>query len=85
MTVCAKVVYANGHVVRNSAGEAIHSPHFRVYFPIARPGADVVAGTQGMDYTGLLSVWMPWQPGQDPAIVHQVATELSTKLDVEIR
>lgn len=85
MTVCAKVVNANGHVVRNSAGEAAMSPYFRVYFVTARPGTDVVAGARGFEHTGLLSVWMPWQPGQDPAIAHRVATELATKLDVEVR
>ncbi|WP_165945733.1 ATP-grasp domain-containing protein [Micromonospora sp. KC606] len=85
MTVCAKVIYANGHVVRNSPGEAMHSPYFRVYFPTARPGTEVVAGARGFDYTGLLSVWMPWQPGQDPAVVHAVATDLATKLDFEVR
>jgi len=84
MTVCAKVVYANGYVVRNSVGDALHSPYFRVYFAVGRPGTDVVAGTRGFDYTGLLSVWMPWKPGQDPSIVHGVATELATKLDLEI-
>jgi hypothetical protein len=85
MTVCAKVVYANGHVVRNSVGDAIHSPNFRAYFAMARPGTDVVAGARGIEYTGLLSVWMPWRPGQSPSIVHGVATELATKLDLEVR
>lgn len=85
MTVCAKHVNANGHVVRNSVGEAAMSPYFRVYFATARPGTDVVAGARGFDYTGLLSVWMPWQPGQDPAVVHRVATELAAKLDVDVR
>ncbi|MBO4210566.1 ATP-grasp domain-containing protein [Micromonospora echinofusca] len=84
MTVCAKVVYANGLVVRNSVGEAIHSPYFRVYFPVARPGTNVVADERGIEFTGLLSVWMPWEPGQDPARVHRVAEELAGKLDVEI-
>jgi hypothetical protein len=85
MTVCAKVVYANGHVVRNSVGDAIHSPYFRTYFAMAKPGTDVVAGARGIEFTGLLSVWMPWRPGQSPSIVHAVATDLATKLDVEVR
>jgi hypothetical protein len=84
MTVCAKVVYANGRVVRNSVGEAVHSPYFRVYFALAKPGTDVVADARGIDFTGLLSVWMPWRPGQDPAIVHAVALDLASKLDVEV-
>ena len=70
MTVCAKVVYANGHVkVRNSVGEAIHSPYFRTYYAMAKPGTDVVAGARGIEFTGLLSVWMPWRSGQSPGIV----------------
>ncbi|MCX4746931.1 ATP-grasp domain-containing protein [Kitasatospora sp. NBC_01287] len=85
MTVCAKVVYSNGTVVRNSVGEAIHSPHFRVYFATAKPGRVVAAGTQGFDATGLLSVWMPWQPGQDPSVVHNVAKELAQQLDIDVR
>jgi hypothetical protein len=84
MTVCAKVVYANGHVVRNSVGEAIHSPYFRTYYAMAKPGTDVVAGARGIEFTGLLSVWMPWQPGQSPAVVHRVATALADRLDLEI-
>lgn len=85
MTVCAKVVYANGHVVRNSVGDAIHSPNFRAYFAMARPGTDVVAGARGIEYTGLLSVWMPWSPGQSPSVVHALAAELATRLDLEVR
>ncbi|WP_158588151.1 ATP-grasp domain-containing protein [Actinomadura logoneensis] len=86
MTVCAKVVYANGKVIRNSVGEAIHSPYFRVYFASAKPGAEVVAsGNKGFDFTGLLSVWMPWSPGQDPSVVHTVAKELAQRLDVDVR
>ncbi|GGY07947.1 ATP-grasp domain-containing protein [Streptomyces djakartensis] len=84
MTVCAKVVYRNGRVVRNSVGEAMHSPYFRTYFPVAKPGTDVVSGEKGFDFTGLLSVWHPWQPGQDPAVVHDVARALAEKLDVEV-
>jgi hypothetical protein len=84
MTVCAKVVYANGHVARNSVGDAIHSPYFRAYFAMAKPGTEVVAGARGIEFTGLLSVWMPWQPGQSPSMVHGVATELATKLDIEV-
>ena len=84
MTVCAKVVYANGRVVRNSVGEAIHSPYFRTYYAMAKPGTDVVAGARGIEFTGLLSVWMPWQPGQSPAVVHGVATALAGRLDLEI-
>jgi biotin carboxylase len=84
MTVCAKVVYANGRVVRNSVGEAIHSPYFRTYYAMAKPGTDVVAGARGIEFTGLLSVWMPWQPGQSPAVVHGVATALADRLDLEI-
>jgi biotin carboxylase len=84
MTVCAKVVYAQGRIVRNSVGEALHSPYFRVYYPVAAPGSLVRSGTKGFDYTGLLSVWMPWQPGQSPEVVHSVAKELATKLDFEV-
>lgn len=84
MTVCAKVVYANGRVVRNSVGEAIHSPYFRVYWPVAKPGTNVVADERGIEFTGLLSVWMPWRPGQSPDRVHNVAKELAGLLDVEI-
>jgi biotin carboxylase len=84
MTVCAKVVYANGHVVRNSVGEAIHSPYFRTYFAMAKPGTEVVAGARGIEFTGLLSVWMPWRPGQSPAAVHGVAMDLADRLDLEI-
>jgi biotin carboxylase len=84
MTVCAKVVYANGLVIRNSVGAAIHSPYFRTYYAMAKPGTKVVAGARGIEFTGLLSVWMPWRPGQDPAIVHGVATELAGQLDLEI-
>jgi biotin carboxylase len=85
MTVCAKVVYANGHVVRNSVGEAIHSPFFRTYYAMAKPGTSVVAGARGIEFTGLLSVWSPWRPGQSPAAVHAVAHELAGQLDLEIR
>ena len=80
MTVCAKVVYANGHVVRNSVGEALHSPYFRTYYAMAKPGTDVVAGARGIEFTGLLSVWMPWRSGQSPGIVHGVARNWRTGL-----
>jgi len=84
MTVCAKVIYAEGKVLRNSTGEALHSPYFRVYYPVAKPGAEVHSGTRGVDYTGLLSIWMPWQPGQDPAVAHEMACEVAAKLDVVV-
>ncbi|MFJ8196356.1 acetyl-CoA carboxylase biotin carboxylase subunit family protein [Streptomyces sp. NPDC096152] len=84
MTVSAKVIYRNGRVVRNSVGEAMHSPYFRTYFPVAKPGTDVVSGENGFDFTGLLSVWHPWEPGQDPAVVHEVARSLAEMLDVEV-
>jgi hypothetical protein len=51
---------------------------------MAKPGTTVVAGARGIEFTGLLSVWMPWRPGQDPAVVHRVATELAGRLDLEI-
>jgi biotin carboxylase len=84
MTVCAKVIYAEGKVIRNSVGEAMHSPYFRVYYPVAKPGSEVRSGTKGFDYTGLLSIWMPWQPGQNPKVVHDMAKELAGQLDLHV-
>lgn len=85
MAVCAKVIYADGEVSRNSVGAALHSPNFRAYYPVAKPGARVAAAPRGFDVTGLLSVWAPWRPGQDPSCVHSVAHDLAEKLDLEVR
>lgn len=85
MTTCNKVIFATGTVVRNGAGETVHSPYFRAYYPMARPGERVAAAPSGFDTVGTLSVRAPWQPGQSPAVVHAVADDLATGLDIEIR
>jgi hypothetical protein len=85
MTTCNKVIFATGTVVRNSAGETVHSPHFRAYYPMARPGERVAAAPAGFDTVGTLSVRTTWKPGQPPARVHAVAQDLAAQLDIEIR
>lgn len=85
MTTCNKVLFGTGFVVRNSAGDTVHSPYFRAYYPMARPGEHVAAAPAGFDTVGTLSVRMPWHEGQPPARVHAVAHELAGQLDIEIR
>ena len=85
MTTCNKVIFATGSVVRNSAGETVHSPHFRAYYPMARPGERVAAAPIGFDTVGTLSVRTTWKPGQAPAQVHAIAHDLAAQLDIEIR
>lgn len=84
MATCIKRLYANGRVVRNGAGNAIYSPHFRAYYPMARPGDVIAAAPRAFDTVGALSVWLPWRPGQEPSVAHQVAREVAAELDVEI-
>jgi len=36
VTTCNKVIFGTGTVVRNSAGDTCHSPHFRAYYPMAQ-------------------------------------------------
>ncbi len=84
MATCAKVIYANGRVLHNSVGDAIYSPYFRAYYPLAEPGTSVACAPRGFDTTGLLSVWMPWRSGQSPSVVHSVAYDLVDKLDLDI-
>ena len=81
---CIKRLYANGRVVRNSVGNAIYSPSFRSYYPLAKPGEVVASAPHGFDCVGSLSVWLPWQPGQAPAAAHEVARAVAADLDVEI-
>ncbi len=84
MTTCSRVIYATGRVIRNSVGNAIHSPHFRAYYPFASPGTFVACAPHGFDITGVLSVWAPWRPGQNPSEIHAIAYELADKLDLVI-
>lgn len=44
MTTCNKVIFGTGLVVRNAAGDTVHSPYFRAYHPMAKPGETVAAG-----------------------------------------
>ena len=81
---CIKRLYANGRVVRNSVGNAIYSPSFRSYYPLAKPGEVVASAPHGFDCVGSLSVWLPWRPGQPPAAAHEVAREVAAELDVEV-
>jgi hypothetical protein len=84
MATCIKRLYADGRVLRNSPGHAVFSPNFRAYYPLARPGQVVASAPRGFDTVGALSVWLPWQPGQEPAVAHQVALKVAAELDVEI-
>lgn len=84
MTTCNKVIFGTGMVLRNSAGETVHSPNFRAYYPMARPGEHVAAAPAGFDTIGTLSVRMPWHEGQSPDLIHALAHELAASLDVEI-
>ena len=84
MTTCNKVIFGTGTVVRNSAGETVHSPYFRAYYPMARPGERVAAAPLGFDTVGTLSVRAHWQDGQSAAEVHAVAEELAASLDIEV-
>jgi len=84
MTICAKVIYATGRILRNSIGNAIYSPHFRAYYPLAEPGTFVACAPHGFDMTGLLSIWAPWQPGQKPSEVHTIAYKLAEELDIAL-
>ncbi len=85
MTTCNKVIFATGTVVRNGAGETVHSPYFRAYYPMARPGERVAAAPAGFDTLGTLSVRASWQPGQSPAVIHALAHDLASQLDIEVR
>lgn len=84
MAVCAKVIYGRGRVARNSVGDAGHSPLVRAYYPCAAPGTTVVAGDGGFDFVGLLSVWVPYDPGSHPKAVHRTAYALAEQLDYEV-
>jgi biotin carboxylase len=84
MATCIKRLYADGRVIRNSPGHAIFSPSFRAYYPMARPGQVIASAPRGFDTVGALSVWLPWQPGQAPAVAHQVALTVAAQLDVQI-
>lgn len=84
MATCAKLLYANGQVQRNSVGSAIFSPNFRAYYPMARPGQVVARAPRGFDILGALSVWLPWRPGQAPSRAHHVASEVAAELDVVV-
>jgi hypothetical protein len=84
MATCAKLLYANGRVKRNSTGNAIFSPSFRAYYPMARPGQVIACAPRGFDILGALSVWLPWRPGQTPSQAHRVAAEVAAELDVVV-
>jgi ATP-grasp domain len=84
MATCIKRLYADGRVLRNSPGHAVFSPNFRAYYPLARPGQVVASAPRGFDTVGALSVWLPWQPGQEPFAAHQVARKVAAELDVEV-
>jgi carbamoylphosphate synthase large subunit len=84
MATCAKLLYANGRVERNSIGNAIFSPNFRAYYPMAKPGQVVACAPRGFDILGALSVWLPWRPGQAPEQAHHVASDVAAELDVVV-
>jgi hypothetical protein len=84
MATCAKLLYADGQVERNSVGNAIFSPNFRAYYPMAKPGQLVASAPRGFDVLGALSVWLPWRPGQEPSAAHEVGIEVATQLDVRV-
>ena len=83
-TTCIKRLYGDGVVRRNSVGEAIYEPAFRAYYPMSVPGQVVASAPRGYDAIGALSVWLPWQPGQAPAVVHSMARAIAKRLDVEV-
>jgi carbamoylphosphate synthase large subunit len=84
MATCAKLLYADGRVRRNSVGNAIFSPNFRAYYPMARPGEVIACAPRGFDILGALSVWLPWWPGQVPSRAHRVALNVAAELDVVV-
>lgn len=84
MTTCNKVIFGTGSVVRNSAGNTVHSPYFRAYYPMAKPGERVAAAPDGFDTVGTLSVRAQWHEDQKPDEIHALARELASQLDVEI-
>lgn len=83
-TTCIKRLYGDGRVLRNSVGEASYEPAFRAYYPMAMPGQVVASAPRGFDSIGALSVWLPWRPGQAPAVVHSVARAMAARLDVKV-
>jgi biotin carboxylase len=83
-TTCIKRLYADGQIRRNSVGAAIHEPAFRAYYPMSVPGQVVASAPRGFDAVGAVSVWLPWRPGQAPAVVHSVARAIAARLDVEV-
>jgi hypothetical protein len=85
MATCAKLLYADGIIERNSVGDAIFSPNFRAYYPMARPGQLVARAPRGFDILGALSVWLPWQPDQAPEAAHDVGNQVAAQLDVRVR
>ena len=85
MATCAKLLYADGIIERNSVGDAIFSPNFRAYYPMARPGQLVARAPRGFDILGALSVWLRWQPDQAPEAAHDVGNQVAAQLDVRVR
>jgi biotin carboxylase len=79
---CITYAYRTGLLLRNSAGEAAHSPYFHSYNPIAQPGDRLARAPKAYDIAGALNVAGAYRGPADIDRIEQIAAELDNRLDI---
>lgn len=82
---CIKFAYREGRLMRNNAGDAAQSPHFRSYIPAARNGERLRRAPEGWyEIAGSLAVSVPYRSVADVDRVERIAADLDDRLDVVV-
>lgn len=73
---CMKLVYGNGKVLSNTAGEAKVHPGFTDYYPLVPIGTNIQSAPLGFDIAALLCVNTMYMSSTDPSDAEQLAVDL---------
>ena len=71
-----KLVYGNGKVLSNTAGEAKVHPGFTDYYPLVPIGTNIQSAPLGFDIAALLCVNTMYMSSTDPSDAEQLAVDL---------
>lgn len=85
MATCIKYAYRSGTLIRNNAGDAMHSPYFRSYLTAAKPGARLRRAPEGWyEFAGSLAVAGPYREPADIDRIERIAEDLDNRLDIVV-
>jgi biotin carboxylase len=85
VATCIKYAYRTGILMRNNAGEAMHSPYYRSYLTAAKPGAILRKPPEGWyEFAGSLAVAAPYREPADLDRIERIADDLDSRLDIVV-